>query len=173
MTHRCHLPPPSIFEELPDNSFSGQTLSPDPRTTKLVQLAVRHMSAVHTLRVIFGHPNLTDALLRSFFGKDRDRTTPIRRLWLENCRISAGCCLSIDQHLYGLPLVLDFTGLESIRLRRLPIHPDYIQDHMDETDVDQYVYSRSGLGFTLQDGAGGRYTTSCNSRCDETFEPER
>ena len=87
VTHRCHLTPPNIFSELPRTPFSSQTLSIDPRTICLVRLAVRNMTRVNTLRLVFGHPKLTEALLRCFFDENRKRENPIKRLWLDNVRI--------------------------------------------------------------------------------------
>lgn len=138
------------------------TLSADPRTTKLIQLAVRNMTQVDTLRIIFGHPHLNDALLRCFFAKDRDYVKPIRRLWLENCRISAGCNLKILDHPLDLPLELDFKGLKSIRFRRMPLRPG--RDVGLPTPSELFVHSRGrgALGngeLHLQDGAGGHYLT--------------
>lgn len=163
MIHRCHLPQPAIFNDLPRSTFSGMTLSPDPRTIKLVQLAVQHMTRVHTLRIIFGHPNINDVLLRCFFSRQRARVTPIRRLWLENCRISAGCDLRLINHPLDLPLELDFSGLESIRFRRLPMRPGRPTDR--HTPQKLYVHSR-GISTSwllgLQDGAGGHYSTATN-----------
>lgn len=145
--------------------FSSQTLSCDPRTTKLVQLAVQHMTRVQTLRIILGHPNMTDALLRCFFDRSRRCETSIRRLWLENCRISAGCTLRILDHPLQLPLELDFSGLEAMRFRRLPLRA------MDPTtslsaqldDMGPFrsceAHSRRGYHTQLQDGVGGHYET--------------
>ena len=121
------------------------------------------MSRVNTLRIIFGHPNVNDALLRCFFDRRRRRNTPVRRLWLENCRISAGCCLQVIEHPLDLPLVLDFTGLESVRFRRLPIRPG--RSTIEPVPRNQYVHARGMSTFPtveLQDGAGGRYLTSLN-----------
>ncbi|TKA67579.1 hypothetical protein B0A55_10181 [Friedmanniomyces simplex] len=78
VTSRCHLPTPAIFQELPRIPFSSQTLSTDPRTICLVRHAVRNMTKVHTLRIILGHPNLNDALLRCFFDKRRKKSNPMR-----------------------------------------------------------------------------------------------
>lgn len=161
LTHRCHLPPPAIFHELPRNAFSAQTLSADPRTIKLAQMAVGNMKKVHTVRIIFGHPHLTDALLRCFF--DSRRATGdyarVRKLWLENCRVSAGLNPDIDYHPYGLPLRLDFTGLESIRLRRMPMRAG----PLDRAGYANYtVYARDLYTEELQDGLGGRYAASTN-----------
>ncbi|KAK5136190.1 hypothetical protein LTR08_004027 [Meristemomyces frigidus] len=157
LNHRCHLPPPAIFSELPRSTFSSQTLSTDPRTIRLAQLAVQNMTKVTTLRIIFGHPTLNDALLRCFFDKHRRKATPVRRLWLENCRISAGCCLEITDHPYGLPLELDFAGLESVRFRRLPLRPCSLP--RDDAAV---VYARSYRTRDMQDGRGGLYSTTIN-----------
>lgn len=145
ITHSCHLPPPAIFRELPRTTFSGQTLSPDPRTAKLVQLAVKNMSNVQTLRIINGHPNINDALLRCFFDKSRPRN--IRRLWLENCRINVGCSLKQINHPLQLPYELDFTGLESIRFRRLPLRPAMPLDK--EIPRFQFVHARGGMSVDM------------------------
>lgn len=143
LTHRCHLPPPAIFGELPGNPFNGQTLSTDPRTVALVQLAATNLSRVHTLRIMLGHATLTDALLRSFFDERRrgiEDTVPVRKLWLENCRLSAGLNASLDGcNPYGLPPRLSFEGLESIRLRRLPMRS--ASSRVQPLGV---VYSRGG-----------------------------
>jgi hypothetical protein len=142
------------------------TLSADPRTTRLIQLAVQNMTRVHTLRIIFGHSHINDALLRCFFAKGRKRAAPVRRLWLENCRISAGCDLRLLSHPLELPLELDFSGLESIRFRRIPLHPGR-EVHLP-TPVELFVHSRSRSAndtgqMLLQNGAGGHYLTAGNS----------
>ncbi|KAK3070351.1 hypothetical protein LTR53_010615 [Teratosphaeriaceae sp. CCFEE 6253] len=164
VTHRCHLPPPAIFMELPKMPFSSHTLSTDLRTICLVKHAVRNMTRVHTLRIIFGHPNLNDALLRCFFDKRRLKSNPVRRLWLENCRFTAGCNISLDEHPHGLPLELDFDGLESVRFRRLPMRPGRPWRTGDYPGYG-LVYSRGTLlprSEVLHDGVGGRYSTTMN-----------
>jgi len=160
LTHCCHLPPPALFRELPRTPFSGQTLSSDSRTTKLVTLAAARMSNVKTLRIILGHPNLNDALLRSFF--DSRRRSSVRRLWLENCRISAGCTLKPDYFpISELWNELDFSGLESIRFRRLPLRPALpMTQALPEY---QFTYARGGVHVDMQDGAGGLYSTTSRS----------
>lgn len=159
LTHRCHLPPPAIFGELNGNSFNSQTLSIDPRTIKLVQLAVANLSKVQTLRVILGHATLTDALLRSFFDARRhgaDGVVPIRKLWLENCRISVGLNVNLDGGgPYELASKLNFHGLESIRLRRLPM-----KSASSKTTSTGVVYSRGGMHQRMQDGLGSLYWTT-------------
>ncbi|WPH01707.1 Hypothetical protein R9X50_00455900 [Acrodontium crateriforme] len=159
--HRCHLPPPAIFNELPRSTFSSQTLSTDPRTIRLTQAAVRSMRNVHTLRIIFGHPTLNDALLRCFFDKTRERVTPIRKLWLESCRIGAGCDLDIPHSPYGLPLQLDFSGVQSIRFRRLPLRPG--KEPRRVPGGYEMVHARSQHAWEMQDAVGGTYTTSANT----------
>ncbi|KAI5364732.1 Putative F-box domain-containing protein [Septoria linicola] len=166
LTHRCHLPNPAIFNELPTNTFSAQTLSTDPRTIELARLAVQNMKKVHTLRIVLGHPHLTDALLRCFFDERRNVSdyTRVRRLWLENCRISAGLDYDIPWHPYGLPLKLDFTGLESVRFRRLPMRPGPLSNQAYALHMS---YSRGGERRSLQDGMGGRYEASAINVLDE------
>lgn len=159
LTHRCHLPPPAIFHELPRTPFSGQTLSSDSRTAKLIHYAVKNMKNVQTLRIIFGHPNINDALLRNFF--DAEREPSIRRLWLENCRISAGCNLTQLTYLDQLPIELNFAGLESVRFRRLPIRPAMpLEKRMP---FAQYVHARGGNVYEMQNGSGGSYPTTINN----------
>ncbi|KAF2485965.1 hypothetical protein BDY17DRAFT_320801 [Neohortaea acidophila] len=161
LTHRCHLPTPDVREELRKRPFSGMMLSPDTRTTKLIQLAVKNMPNVHTLRIVFGHPNINDALVRSFF--DRNRTPSIRHLWLENCRISAAWEYTINRSSLAVPLHLDFSGLQSIRLRRLPLRSTYSQDW---PAGPQLVYSRfPSTNRTMRDELG--------NSCKRTGEYER
>jgi hypothetical protein len=158
LTHRCHLPPPAIFNELPETPFSGITLSQDLRTVQLVGLAVLNLTKVHTLRIIFGHPNINDALIRFFFDKNRGRDTPVRRLWLENCQIHPGCLLDFPQS--QLPAYLDFSGLESLRLRRLPMRvtSDSQIRHEDNPDGLHFNHARNAEPmWRLQNGVGGRY----------------
>jgi hypothetical protein len=163
LTHRCHLPPPAIFNELPKNPFSAQTLSMDARTIKLVELAVRNMKKVHTLRIIMGHPSLTDALLRCFFDARRllpgTDYTRVRKLWLENCRVAVG--LDGMHAPPGLPLELDFQGLERVRFRRLPMRPGTPLD--GSLGLEHVVYSRGGTFRWLQDGVGGAYEASVDA----------
>ncbi|KAK1809591.1 hypothetical protein LTR12_016041 [Friedmanniomyces endolithicus] len=158
LTHRCHLPPPSFFQELPQMPFVSQTLSADPRTISLIRHVVRNMAKLHTLRIVLGHPNLNDALLRCCFDKRRTKVNPVRRLWLENCRVDKGCALSLNSHPPGLPLELDFSGLESVRFRRLPLS-------FGTYNHDDFVYSRgslNGVSRKLEDGAGSTYRTTVN-----------
>ena len=106
---------------------------------------------------------ITSTILTSCLG-----TTRIRRLWLENCRISAGCNLSISRHPLHLPLNLDFSGLESIRFRRLPIRPGMSLSHT--IPAHQFVNSRGGKLLDLQDGAGGQmFTTTSDLRSELRF----
>lgn len=160
LTHKCHLPPPAIFGELPGNPFTSQTLSTDPRTIKLVQMAAMNMPRVHTLRIILGHPHLTDALLRCFFDAHRhgaDGVVPLRKLWLENCNISAGLNIKLNGGgPYGLPSRLSFQGLESVRFRRLPMRSACANN----APLVGVVYSRGGKLHRMQDGLGGMYETT-------------
>lgn len=163
VTHRCHLTPPNIFTELPHTPFSSQTLSMDPRTICLVRLAVRNMVRVNTLRIVFGHPKLTEALMRCFFDENREREHPVKRLWLENVRIVEGTEMVLDRHKYGLPLRLDFDGVEMFRLRRSPLSSMEMPQEQRVTNRRVFVYSRGGTSRELQNGLGGNYLTSTNT----------
>ncbi|KAK3619644.1 hypothetical protein LTR56_023867 [Elasticomyces elasticus] len=117
------------------------------------------MAKLHTLRIIMGHPHLNDALLRCVFDKSRTKFNPVRRLWLENCRVSAGCDLSLTGHPYCLPLELDFNGLESVRLRRLPLRAGNTVPYNEARDI---VFARSTDRDNLtpmQNGIGGLFMT--------------
>ncbi|KAM3422186.1 hypothetical protein BST61_g2555 [Cercospora zeina] len=166
LTHRCHMPPPAIFHELPQNSFSGMTLSSDPRTIALCKMAVGHMTRVHTLRIILGHVNLVDVLLRGFFDENRigrEGVVRVRRLWLENCRISAGLTMQMDRRVgnpFGLPERLGFDGLETVRLRRLPFRTS---SSAEVAVAKNIVYARDMATTPLQDGVGGRFEASTNT----------
>lgn len=105
--HRCHLPLPDVFDDLPTMSFSEATLSRDPRTLRLLQLAIQNLINVHTLRVVLGHHNVVYGLILGFFGKHRPRICPVRRLWPESSCLDG---MEWDR--------LDFMGLESFRYRR-------------------------------------------------------
>ncbi|KAM0717900.1 hypothetical protein Q7P37_006232 [Cladosporium fusiforme] len=142
LTHRCHLAPPAMFTELPRTPFSGQTLSIDPRTIRLVYMAVK------------------EALLRSFFDKHRDRDAPLRKLWLENVRIVEGTQMHMHHHKYELPLELDFTGLESIRMRRLPLPTTELSPNEMISVRSFFNYSRGGTSNEMQNGLGGNYLTT-------------
>lgn len=130
-------------------------------------MAVANMKKVHTLRIILGHPHLTDALLRCFLDTRRvgGENARIRKLWLENCRVSAGLNPRIDWHPMGLPLQLDFTGLESVRLRRMPLRASPFDPVIY---AHHHVYARGLHLDDLQDGVGGRYATSTNIVSTET-----
>jgi hypothetical protein len=162
VTHRCHLTPPDIFNELPHRPFTAQTLSVDPRTICLVRLAVRNMTRVNTLRVVFGHPKLTEALLRCFFDADRQAENRVKRLWLDNIDIVAGTEQTSTFEKNGLPLHLDFRGVEALRLRRLPLGAANMEDQHRLTRRTQVVYSRGGRASELSDGLGGNYLTTTN-----------
>lgn len=152
LTHRCHLPPPAIFYELPSINFQGRTLSHDPRTLRLLGRACGNLSNVHTLRIIFGHWNLTRGLLIGLFGKPNGST--IRHLWLENCSLAG-----ISQRLLQS---FDLAGLESLRLRRLPLLADAGRHDSQEVYTrGPFPDWRSDRAVEIrQDGRGGVIKTS-------------
>jgi len=127
------------------------------------------MVRVSTLRVVFGHPRLTEALLRCFFDKDRQTENRVKRLWLDNVDIVAGTEQSSTFDKYGLPLKLDFGGVETLRLRRLPLGAVELDDQLKLTRRTQVVYSRGGRAGELSDGLGGNYLTTTNFAGAETI----
>ncbi|KAG9556383.1 hypothetical protein KCU71_g10327, partial [Aureobasidium melanogenum] len=152
LTHRCHLPPPAIFYELPRINFQGRTLSHDPRTLRLLHMACQNLSSIHTLRIIFGHWNLTRGLLVGLLGKPQGST--VRHLWLENCSLAG-----ISQRLLQK---FDLTGLESLRLRRLPLLANAGRHDSQEVYTrGPFPDWRSDRAFEVrQDGRGGVIKTS-------------
>ncbi|OCL04824.1 hypothetical protein AOQ84DRAFT_415308 [Glonium stellatum] len=153
LTHRCHLPTPGIFNELPKMCFNGRNLSQDTRTLKLLRLAINNMVNVQTLRIIFGHWNLTKALLEGFLDPTRPRRLPLRKLWLESCSLDGA---EID---FGGGFNLE--GLESVRFRRLRA------EYLAETPPIRMVFpefevSRGGHPINMHNGAGGYYQTTIN-----------
>ncbi|QIW98341.1 hypothetical protein AMS68_003859 [Peltaster fructicola] len=130
LNHRCHLPPPSLsrvpWTWLGRASSMGQTLSYDPRLIRLVRLAVDSLKNIHTLRIVRGHARLTESLVRSVFDQRRNNSVSVRRLWLEDCHVSEALQAELHGQKHGLADILDFSGLESFRIRRLHLHPpDY------------------------------------------------
>ncbi|KNG44213.1 hypothetical protein TW65_08887 [Stemphylium lycopersici] len=151
LTHRCHLPMPNIFNELPRMYFDADNLSQDHRLYVLLNLAVRNLVNVHTLRIIYGHWKLTNALIAGLFDQDRPRCTPLRRLWLE-------CCYFEKDALYWL-LPGGETGLESVRLRRLG-NEMFDPAQRRRLKYHEIKLARGGQPFTMHNGAGGFIETT-------------
>ena len=113
LKHECHVALPD-WQDIPDMSFSETHLSRDPRTSCLLQRAIFNMSSVQTLRVIVGHQNMVEGLLYGFFHPSRTFRLPIRRLWIESS--------SLSNTIWQLHFPNVSQGLESLRLRRMPLH---------------------------------------------------
>ncbi|KAH7127102.1 hypothetical protein B0J11DRAFT_486122 [Dendryphion nanum] len=161
LTHRCHLPMPTIFSELPLIHFDSCNLSSDARLHQLLRLAIRNMVNVQTLRIIFGHWKITRTLLEGFLDPNRQRRIPLRKLWLESCslmeiRMTSGT----------------LEGLESIRFRRL--RAEYATRDMAQVSMrfPEYRLERGGHPFHLHDGAGG-WVGSTVHFSDEGAPPRR
>ncbi|KAJ4374231.1 hypothetical protein N0V83_002972 [Neocucurbitaria cava] len=162
LTHRCHLPTPNIFTELPRMHFHGETLSQDARLHALLKLAIRNMVNVHTLRVVYGHWKLASALVVGFLDQSRSWRVPLRKLWLETC------CLTIDS-LHSL-VPSRTTGLESIRIRRLRTEsPRTIRAR--GMGFLEFHLSRGGHELQMHNGAGGWIGTTVH--LSEEGLPER
>ncbi|KAI4945351.1 hypothetical protein J4E86_009238 [Alternaria arbusti] len=146
LSHRCHLPSPNIFSELPRMRFDADNLSQDDRLHILLKLAIRNLINVHTLRIVYGHYKLTNALVTGFLDQGRPRRVPLRKLWLESC--------SFNKTELCRLLPNKATGLESIRLRRLG------KDMSDQTQCpglqfSEFKLSRGGQYYQMHNGAGG------------------
>lgn len=111
LTHRCHVPLPDVFTDLPTASLQNPLHSRDGRTLRLLSRAICNLVNVNTLRIIHGHHHVTVALLRGFFSKARNYQLPVARLWLESCSLEG-----IAQRV-GVNAFL--SGLQSVRIRRL------------------------------------------------------
>ncbi|KAB2580565.1 hypothetical protein BFW01_g3399 [Lasiodiplodia theobromae] len=151
--HRCHLPTPSIYHELPLFCFRSLTLSNDSRTHKLLMLAIRNMTNVHTLRIIYGHYFLAYGLIWGFLHPHRPRSVPLKRLWLEYCSLSMP-----EPGPIGSSFWPDLSGITSLRLRRL----SYLNDLTQRNVITQgMALSRAQLHRRmLQNGIGGEYMTT-------------
>lgn len=145
LTHRCHLPTPNIFSELPKMYFDADNISNDTRLHKLLQLAICNLVNVHTLRIVYGHWHLTGALITGFLDTTRPRDVPLRKLWLESC------AFDIRNAFFLRPTVA--TGLESIRLRRLRAEPCKPANKHDMAYMDLRL-ARGGHYFQMHNGAG-------------------
>jgi hypothetical protein len=83
LTHRCHLPTPNIFDELPRIHCHSPNLSQDERLHVLLNLAMRNLVNLHTLRIVYGHMRLASSLVAGVFDQNRPQRAPLRKLWLE------------------------------------------------------------------------------------------
>ncbi|KAF1958963.1 hypothetical protein CC80DRAFT_23773 [Byssothecium circinans] len=146
LTHRCHLPMPNMFSELPHQHFHAETLSRDRRLHTLLMLAIQNLVNVHTLRILYGHYHLTRILLSAFLDPRRPQRICLRKLWLESCSITNFETVFANSD-YA-------TNIESLRLRRLRAEstdsPERSAMHFKE-----YRLSRGGNSMRLHNGAGG------------------
>lgn len=149
LTHHCHFPLPDPFDDLPALSLSSPTLSCDSRTSKLLQLAIKNLVNVHTLRIIFGHHNITKGLLRGFFDPSRIRDRPVVRLWLESCCLEDICIPST----YARRL----TDLRSIRIRRL-------RARREDLRIGDTILFFRNFGEMSRYSTPGRYRATITSR---------
>lgn len=125
-------------------------LSPDSRTRNLLILAIWNMQNVHTLRIVYGHYNLTHTLIWGFLHPDRPRQIPLRRLWLESCSLALPSPKRMGDSYWP-----DLTGIESLRIRRLT----FLNDKTRALLYRGIAPSRGKACSTLQDGVGGEYRT--------------
>lgn len=154
LTHRCHLPTPNIFDELPRMHFNADDLSQDLRLYVLLNLALYNMVNVQTLRIVYGHKRLASLLVAGFLNQNRPRRVSLRRLWLESCSLS----LSVKQ----VMCMGAQSGLESLRIRRLDAASNR------EMQYQEFQPSREGVGLRLHDGAGGFSATTVQTLDQES-----
>ena len=145
LTHRCHLPMPNIFTELPRMYFDADNISVDTRLHKLLGAAIRNLVNVHTLRIVYGHWHLTTALVRGFLHHGRPRQVPLRKLWLESC--------AFDIRNVGFLGPTLNTELESVRLRRLRAEP-WLLGRKHEMNWLDMKLARGGHFYQMHNGAG-------------------
>ncbi|KAF2823306.1 hypothetical protein CC86DRAFT_65856 [Ophiobolus disseminans] len=162
LTHRCHLPPPNIFDELPNIHFHSETLSRDNRIHELLRLAVHNMVNVQTLRIVYGHMMLASSLVAGFLDPERPQRVPLRRLWLESCALSPYAL-----HFLGSREV---AGLESLRIRRLDA-ASLLSERTRDLRYLEYRLSRGGMAYPIHDGAGG-WTQTSAQLCAEGMAEE-
>jgi hypothetical protein len=144
LTHRCHLPSPNIFDELPRIHCDSETLSQDGRLHVLLNLAIRNMVNLHTLRIVYGHMRLASALVAGIFHRNRQQQVPLRKLWLENCCLSPSVARSLS--------LLNLSGLESLRLRR--VDAASLLATPRDLNFQEFRPSRGGTYVEMHDGAG-------------------
>lgn len=149
LTHRCHLPTPNIFSELPHMYFDTDNLSQDRRLHVLLWLAIRNMVNVHTLRIIYGHYHITKILLGAFLDPNRPQRIRLRKLWLESCSLSV-----FETHDDSFLSSEYLTGLESIRIRRLRAESTATPER-SRMRFKEYRLSRGGSDRRMHNAAGG------------------
>jgi hypothetical protein len=125
--------------------FHAENMSHDPRLHGLLQLAMRNMVNVHTLRIVLGHMKLTGALLAGFLNPNRPRSVPLRRLWLESC--------SLPSDLMRLLSSSNAIELESVRIRRVDA-ASLLAAQNREMGFLEYRPSRGGIYFEMHNGSG-------------------
>ncbi|KAJ4286120.1 hypothetical protein N0V90_013469 [Kalmusia sp. IMI 367209] len=162
LTHKCHLPTPNIFSELPHMYFNAENLSQDSRIHTLLWLAIRNLVNVHTLRIIYGHYNLTRVLLAAFMDPKRPQRVPLRKLWLESC-----CLSGFGTNYINFCSPEYATGLESVHLRRLRVESS---DSPERSRMQQFEYklSRGGISHAMHNAAGGFVYTTIELHTERT-----
>jgi len=154
LTHKCHLPSPNLFSELPRIHFDAENLSQDTRIHTLLWLAVRNLVNVHTLHILYGHYNLTRILLAAFLDPKRPRRMPLRKLWLESCCLvgyGTNCTSFLDPDCLA--------GLESLRIRRLRVEST-TNPELSKLGPLEFRLARGGRHLAMRNGFGSMtYTT--------------
>jgi len=165
LTHRCHLPMPNIFDELPYIQLHAENLSHDRRIHDLLRLAMRNMVNVHTLHIIYGHMKLASSLVAGFLDQSREGRVPLRRLWIESCALTPHALHALASSKVG--------GLQSLRIRRLHCASSFSTGPRSLV-FNEYRLSRGGTCFPVHGGAGNWLRTSvqcCPEGMSDAFRP--
>lgn len=149
---------PNIFTELPRMRFDGPNVSKDKRLFALLRLAIRNMTNVHTLRIVYGHMNIASALVAGLLDPRRISYIPLRKLWLESC------CISIRTWRLITEASAD---LEAIRIRRLEMN----DLHGSEVGPHDFSLCRGGHSFQMHNGTGGWTGTTMYASQEGLPEP--
>ena len=132
--------------------FKSPSISHDVRLACLLKLAIRNLINVQTLRVLYGHWLVTIGLIIGFFDRCRSSTTRVRKLWLENCSVEGIFKHELEQ--------CDFSGLESVRFRRMRLAPE------PTYAITRKVLMRGGIEQPMHNGKGDFYYTTLHDEYD-------
>jgi hypothetical protein len=88
--------------------------------------------------------NLASSLVVGFLHQDRPRRVPLRKLWLENCCLSADTVRLLSRS--------NLTGLESLRLRRLDAAS--LLSASRPMGFLEFRPTRGGMYYPMHNGAG-------------------
>ena len=197
VSHRCHLHLPDVWADLTSMTFSNQTFSIDPRTSRLLYRAISTLTRVHTLRIVFGHQTIVQTLLSGFLNRRSPSPShwPLRRLWIES-----SCLMDLSL----LKVLTTANSLETFRCRRLTLFNETYADALATNDFglarsrsidsnggragvaagtyattfrlqsakSEFLREARNHAMSLEDGIYKRLPTSIQAYCDDEDLPE-